>query len=77
MTRELLLQIAIVRALLDEMERLERASNPQMIADQLVQELERLGCRTLEVAATLVPEPRRSGVYLRTDSSTLPATSKA
>jgi len=60
-------QAGVVRALLDEIERLQPESVAgQVVAEQLIDELTRLGCRTLEVAASLakcdvVPIPPSSG----------------
>jgi len=62
-------QTGVVRALLDEIERLQPGSVAgQVVAEQLIDELTRLGCRTLEVAASLakcevVPIPPSSGTH--------------
>jgi hypothetical protein len=62
-------QIAIVRTLTDELERcLMRGSAMRAIRAQIVHELARLGCRSLEVAAAMTDEPHdaeeQSGVHL-------------
>lgn len=60
-------QAGLVRALLDEVERLQPESVASgIVAEQLIDELTRLGCRTLELAAALahgeaVPIPPSSG----------------
>ena len=60
-------QVSVVRILLDEVERLPRdMGTSQIIAEQLIDELTRLGCRTLETAAALahgeaMPVPPASG----------------
>ncbi len=47
-------QVSLVRALLDEVERLQTNSVVACVAsEQLIDELTRLGCRTLEAAAAL------------------------
>ena len=51
-------QIAVVRTLADELERsLERGSPARALQEQLVQELARLGCRSLETAAAISEKP--------------------
>jgi hypothetical protein len=64
-------EVACVRALLDELERVAPSSlDERAISGQLVEDLARLGCRFLEAAGALarvvdpVPAPR-SGVRLR------------
>ncbi len=62
-------QIAVVRAIADELERCV-AADPIALAleEQLAHELARLGCGSLEAAAALVePDdgPAESGVYRR------------
>jgi hypothetical protein len=59
-------QIAIVRTLADELERcLDRGRAALALREQLVEELTRLGCRSLEAAADLAkrlgPDPAQSG----------------
>ena len=60
-------QLAIVRTLADEFERcLVRCVDAQGAREQLVQELTRLGCRSLETAAAMVHDaedvPETSGL---------------
>jgi hypothetical protein len=62
-------QIAIVRTLTDELERcLMRRGAVSAIRAQIVHELARLGCRSLEIAAAMTDEPldveEASGVHL-------------
>jgi hypothetical protein len=67
-------QAGVVRALLDEVERIHPDSVAgQVVAEQLIDELTRLGCRTLEVAAMLahgeaVPVPPSSGAQPTPDN---------
>ncbi len=60
-------QVAIIRALADHAEALSRAVDADAVADQLVEEMARLGCRVLEAAAALAmpPPPEDSGVFAR------------
>lgn len=56
-------QAAFLRSLLDEVERLTPGAVGDGIADQVVEEIARLGCRSLEAAAELtqlVADARRS-----------------
>ncbi|MBX3234165.1 MAG: hypothetical protein KIT84_40130 [Labilithrix sp.] len=46
-------QIAFVRTLLDEVERATKSSTTEPLSEQVVEELARLGCRCLELAAML------------------------
>jgi plasmid stabilization system protein ParE len=50
-------QAAVVRALLDELERLLRYAGTGAPREQLLEELARLGNRTCAAAAALTPEP--------------------
>lgn len=51
---ELRSQAAFLRALLDEVERLAPASSSEQgLSEQVVEELTRLGCRSLEAASEL------------------------
>lgn len=52
--REIRTQAGVVRALLDEVDAVNRAFDADLDA-QLVEELARLGCRILEAASTLAP----------------------
>jgi CheY-like chemotaxis protein len=60
-------QVAIIRALADHAEALSRAVDADAVADQLVEEMFRLGCRLLEAAASLATSapPLHSGVFAR------------
>ncbi len=60
-------QVAIIRALADHAEALSRAVDADAVADQLVEEMARLGCRVLEAAAALAtpPPPEDSEVFAR------------
>jgi hypothetical protein len=60
-------QVAIIRALADHADALSRTVDADAVADQLVEEMARLGCRLLEVAASLAtpPPPEDSGVFAR------------
>jgi hypothetical protein len=49
-------QTAVVRALLEEVERLDPATSGGL-SEQLVEELARLGCRILETSAELAKDP--------------------
>ena len=46
-------QAAFVRALLDEVERVIPQESDDLVTEQLVEELARLGCRFLDVASKL------------------------
>lgn len=48
-------QAAFLRSLLDEVERLAPASSAhhESVSDQIIEELARLGCRTIEAASLL------------------------
>jgi hypothetical protein len=46
-------QVALARALLDELERATSPDDVQAIGEQTTAELARLGCRVLEIAAAL------------------------
>lgn len=51
-------QIAVVRTLADEVEPcLMRGGTAPAVQEQLVQELARLGCRSLETAAVMAEKP--------------------
>ncbi|MGH7285218.1 MAG: hypothetical protein ACRELY_27160 [Polyangiaceae bacterium] len=49
-------QLALVRTLLDEVERALGTRAADDVEKQLVEELSRLGCQLLEASAALVPE---------------------
>lgn len=60
-------QVAIVRALADEVDSLSRIGEADGLPEQLIEELARLGCRLLDQASALagtVP-PEDSGVFAR------------
>jgi type II secretory pathway component PulM len=66
-------QVAVVRALADEVDRLSRAGDADAPGDQLVEEMARLGCRLLETAGTLAEaQPAEDSVVvaLRSPSTT-------
>ena len=56
--------MAVIRSLLDEIERTEPATR-ETLAEQLIEELARLGCRVLELASAMTPAPAVSKVRLR------------
>jgi hypothetical protein len=60
-------QLAVVRALADEVERcVAHPAAARAMREQLAQELARLGCRSLEAAASMAANPEdahASGVY--------------
>lgn len=60
-------QIAVVRALADQVEQLSHTGLADELRAQLVEELARLGCRLLEEAGSLASSvaPEDSGVYAR------------
>jgi hypothetical protein len=60
-------QVAVIRALADHAEGLSRTVDADAVADQLVEEMARLGCRLLEAAASLATPapPEDSGVFAR------------
>jgi hypothetical protein len=61
-------QVAVVRALADQVEHLTRLRDADGPGDQLIEEMTRLGCRLLEAAQQSLLEPRRpehSGVFAR------------
>lgn len=66
---DLRMQAAVIRALLDEIDRrLTSPTSCELIAEQIVEELTRLGCRTLETASVLARSAAPpSGVRLRAD----------
>lgn len=69
--RRLRSQVAVIRALADEIEVLARPKDADGLSEQIIEEMARLGCRLLEAAASLA-EPRRpedSGVFARLASS--------
>ena len=67
-------QVAVVRALADQVEFLARSAISGGLDEQLVEEMTRLGCRLLESAASLskvaVSVPEDSGVFGRQRSTT-------
>jgi hypothetical protein len=60
-------QVAVIRTLADQVEALSRVGDAGAIADQLIEEMARLGCRLLETAGTLATprQPEDSGVFER------------
>lgn len=60
-------QVAIIRTLADHIETLSRVADADAVAEQVIEELARLGCRLLETAAALAgpPPPEDSGVFER------------
>jgi hypothetical protein len=69
-------QVAVVRALADQVEHLARARDAEGLGDQLSEEVARLGHRLLESAALLAESARYndSGVFARYSSSDAPGT---
>ena len=64
-------QVAVVRALADEVECLLRAGDAEGLGDQLIEEMARLGCRLLETAGAFAGPPpcEQSGVFARPRSA--------
>jgi hypothetical protein len=64
-------QVAVVRTLVDEVERLAHPADADALGEQLTEETARLGCRLLEAAASLTRPQRRdhSGVFVRSAPS--------
>jgi hypothetical protein len=60
-------QVAVVRALADEVDSLSRLGDADGLPDQLIEELARLGCRLLDQASVLAGtvRPEDSGVFAR------------
>jgi len=60
-------QVAVVRAIADQVEYLSRAGEAAALGDQLIEEMARLGCRLVETAGSLAGSPRceESGVFAR------------
>ncbi len=61
-------QMAVVRTLADEIERCLAPAEGEAVREQLVQELTRLGCRSLEAAVAMTEQDEfaeTSGVYRR------------
>jgi hypothetical protein len=60
-------QAAVIRTLADHVEALSRDGDASAIADQLIEEMARLGCRLLETAGALAGSapPEDSGVFTR------------
>jgi len=60
-------QVAVVRALADQIEQLSRAADVDALGDQMVEEMARLGCRLLDAAAALADASpgEDSGVFKR------------
>jgi hypothetical protein len=48
-------QAALLRTLLDEVERVAPLGADEAVCEQLVEELARLGCRCIELASALTP----------------------
>jgi hypothetical protein len=63
-------QVAIVRALADQIDRLPLRGDGQGVPDQLIEELTRLGCLLLEHAGSLAASQplEDSGVFARAHS---------
>ncbi|HEY3820667.1 MAG TPA: hypothetical protein VGL81_26055 [Polyangiaceae bacterium] len=61
-------QVAIVRALADQVDRMSRLDEADGLRDQLIEELARLGCRLIEEASSMAgpARPEDSGVFERT-----------
>jgi L-amino acid N-acyltransferase YncA len=59
-------QLAVVRAVADQVEYLSRTAGAEGLGEQLIEEMTRLGYRLLEAAGTRAgtPRPEDSGVFL-------------
>jgi hypothetical protein len=64
-------QVAVVRALADQIEHFARSHNAEGLTEQLAEEMARLGYRLFEAAASLTraPSPPESGVVDRRSST--------
>jgi hypothetical protein len=63
---ELRKELAVVRALADQIDQLARPGDTEGLHGQLVEEMARLGCRLFEAAAALTKSyPEDSGVFVR------------
>jgi len=64
-------QVAVLRALLDQVEQLPRDLEGEGLPDQLIEELARLGCSFLEQASSLAASrpSQDSGIFERPPSS--------
>jgi hypothetical protein len=60
-------QVAVVRALADQVEEISRAADADGLGTQFVEEMTRLGCRLLDAAAALTEASpvEESGVFRR------------
>jgi len=60
-------QVAVVRALADQVERVSRAADVDGLRTQIVEEMGRLGCRLLDVAEVLAEASpvEGSGIFTR------------
>ena len=60
-------QVAVVRAVADQIEYMSRRAEADGLGEQLIEEMARLGCRLLEVAGRLAgtPPTEESGVFVR------------
>ncbi|HEX3345251.1 MAG TPA: hypothetical protein VHS09_11795 [Polyangiaceae bacterium] len=61
-------QVAVVRALADQVDWLSRVGETDGLPEQLIEELAKLGCRLLEEASSLAGNSRpaeESGVFAR------------
>ncbi len=60
-------QVAVVRAIADQVEHVTRTGDADGLHDQMTEEMARLGCQLLEAAGLLAgsPRPDESGVFAR------------
>jgi len=60
-------QVAVVRAIADQVEHLSRAGDGDGLGEQLIEEMARLGCRLLEAAGSMAEPPsvEDSGIFAR------------
>lgn len=60
-------QVAVVRAMVDQVEHVSRAKDAEGVRDQLIEEMTRLGCQLLKAAGSLAESrrPEESGIFAR------------
>jgi hypothetical protein len=60
-------QVGVIRTLVNRADELTQPRDAGELSEQIIEEMTRLGCRLLEVAASLTesPHPGESGIFLR------------